>query len=60
MTGHWVSPVEHDRTRLVVILRKWNLTGNDRTLRSCVQSMEVVKTLASVFDRTLGHKVTGH
>ena len=39
MTGRWVSPVEHDRTRPVVILREWNLTGNDRTLRSSVRSL---------------------
>ena len=39
MTRCWVSPVEHDRTRLVMILREWNLTRNDQTLRSCVQSL---------------------
>ena len=38
MTERWVSPVEHDRTRPVVILCEWNLTGNDRTLRSNVLS----------------------
>ena len=32
MTGCWVSPVEHDRTRPVVKSRVWSLTGNDRTL----------------------------
>ena len=32
MTGRWVSPVGHDRTRSVVIFRFWNLTRNDRTL----------------------------
>ena len=32
MTGRWVSPVGHDRTRSVVIFRFWYLTGNDRTL----------------------------
>ena len=32
MTGRWVSPVGHDRTRPVVIFRFWYLTGNDRTL----------------------------
>jgi len=32
VTGCWVSPVEHDRTRLVVNFRFWYLTGNDRTL----------------------------
>ena len=36
----------------------WQASG-DRTLGSCVQSVETVKTLASVFDRTLGHLVTG-
>ena len=39
MSGRWVSPVGHDRTRLVVIFREWKLTGNDRTLRSCVRSL---------------------
>ena len=39
MTGRWVSPVEHDWTRPVVIFRFWMLTGNDRTLRSSVQSL---------------------
>ena len=37
MTGRWVSPVEHDRTLPVVILREWNLTRNNRTLRSSVR-----------------------
>ena len=32
MTRRWVSPVEHDRTRLVMIFRFWYLTGSDRTL----------------------------
>ena len=32
MTGRWVCPVGHDRTRPVVIFRFWYLTGNDRTL----------------------------
>ena len=32
MTGRWVSPVGHDRTRPVVIFRFWYLTENDRTL----------------------------
>ena len=32
MTGRRVCPVEHDRTRSVVIFRFWYLTGNDRTL----------------------------
>ena len=32
MTGRWVSPVGHDRTRPVVIFRVWNLTRNDRML----------------------------
>ena len=39
MTGRWVSPVEHDRTRAVVISRFWMLSGNDRTLRSSVRSL---------------------
>ena len=39
MTGRWVSPIEHDRTRPVVIYRFWMLTGNDRTLRSSVRSL---------------------
>ena len=39
MTGRWVCPVKHDRTRPVLILREWNLTGNDRTLRSSVRSL---------------------
>ena len=36
--GRWVSPVEHDQTRPVVIFRFWMLTKNDRTLRSYVRS----------------------
>ena len=32
MTGRWVSPIGHDRTRPVMIFRLWNLTGNDRML----------------------------
>ena len=39
MTGRWVSPVEHDRTRPVVISHFWMLTGNDQTLRSSVRSL---------------------
>ena len=39
MTGRWVSPVGHDRTRPVVIFREWKLTGNDLMLRSCVRSL---------------------
>ena len=38
MIRRWVSPIEHDRTRPVVISRFWMLTGNDRTLRSSVRS----------------------
>ena len=34
MTGRWVSPIEHDRMRLVVKFCVWNLTGNDRTLEA--------------------------
>ena len=40
MTGRWVSPVGHDRTRPVVIFHEWKLTGNDRTLRSCARSLQ--------------------
>ena len=32
MTGRWLCPVKHDRTRPVRKNRVWNLTGNDRTL----------------------------
>ena len=32
MTGRWVSPVGHDRTRPVMIFCFWYLTRNDRTL----------------------------
>ena len=39
MTGRWVSPVEHDWTRPVVISRFRMLTRNDRTLRSSVRSL---------------------
>ena len=39
MIGRWVCPVEHDRTRPVVKISVWNLTGNDRTLRSSVRSL---------------------
>ena len=39
MTGRWVSPVEHDRTRPVVISRFWMLTGNDRMLWFSVRSL---------------------
>ena len=39
MTERWVGPVGHGRTRPVVIFRFWMLTGNDRTLRSCVRSI---------------------
>ena len=39
MTGRWVSPVEHDRTRPVVKNRFWMLTENDRTMRSSVRSL---------------------
>ena len=39
MTGQWVSPVGHDRTRPIVIFRFWMLTRNDRTLRSYVRSL---------------------
>ena len=34
MTEHWVSPVEHDRTRPIEEIRFWNLTRNDRTLEA--------------------------
>ena len=49
MTEHWVSPVEHDRTRLVMILHEWNLTGNDRMLRSSARSLH---------SSTSGHHLT--
>ena len=39
MTGRWVCPVEHDRTRPIMISRFWMLTGNDQTLRSSVRSL---------------------
>ena len=39
MTGRWESPVELDRTRLVMKNRFGMLTGNDRTLRSSVRSL---------------------
>ena len=34
-----MCPVKHDRTRPVMILHEWNLTRNDRTLRSSVRSL---------------------
>ena len=39
MTERWVSPVRHDWTHPVVIFHEWKLTGNDRTLRSCIWSL---------------------
>ena len=39
MIGCWVSPIEHDGTRPIVISCFWMLTGNDRTLRSSVRSL---------------------
>ena len=39
MTGHWECPVEHDWMRLVVKSHLWMLTGNDRTLVSCIRSL---------------------
>ena len=39
MTERWMSLVEHNRTRPVVISRFWMLTGNNRTLRSSVRSL---------------------
>ena len=39
MTRRWVSLARHDRMRSVVIFCFWMLTGNDRTLRSCVRSI---------------------
>ena len=51
MTGRWVSPIEHDRTRPVVILREWNLTRNNRTLRSSVRSL---RSSASSHHLTVG------
>ena len=44
-----MCPVEHDRTRPVVISRFWMLTGNDRMLRSCVRSLR---------SSTSGHHLT--
>ena len=49
MTGHWVSPVRHDRTRPVVKNHFWMLTGNDRTLWSSVWSL---------YNSTFGHHLT--
>ena len=40
MIGRWVSLVGHDQTRSVVIFCFWMLTGNDRTLRSYVWSLQ--------------------
>ena len=34
VTGRWLCPVKHDRTRPVEEIRFWNLTGNDRTLEA--------------------------
>ena len=51
MTEHWVSPVGQDRTRLVVIFCFYMLTGNDRTLRSCVRSL---RSSASGHHLTIG------
>ena len=53
MTGRWVSPVGHDRTRPVVIFRELNLTENDWTLRSCVRSLS-----SSVSDHNLNVLMT--
>ena len=39
MIGLWVSPVGHDRMRLIVKIHFWMLTGNDRMLRSSVRSL---------------------
>ena len=51
MTGRWVSPVEHDRTRPVVISRFWMLTRNDWMLRSSVRSL---RSSASGHHLTIG------
>ena len=40
MTGRWVSPVGHDRTRSVINFHEWNLTGSDRMLGSYIQSWQ--------------------
>ena len=53
MTERWVSPVEHVRTPPVMDFRKWMLTRNDRTLRSCVRSLR-----SSVFGHNLNVLVT--
>ena len=51
MTGRWVSPVEHDRMRPVVISRFWMLTRNDRMLWSSVRSL---RSSASYHHLTIG------
>ena len=40
MTGRWVCLVEHDRMCPVMISCFWMLTRNDRTMGSCVQSLQ--------------------
>ena len=39
VTRRWVSPIEHDWTRPVMISRFWMPTRNDQTLRSSVRSL---------------------
>ena len=39
MTGRWLCPVKHDRTRLIEKNRLWKLTRNDRTLGFSVRSL---------------------
>ena len=51
MTGRWVSPVEHDRMRPIMISRFWMLTENDRMLRSSVRSL---RSSASGHHLTIG------
>ena len=45
------------RQDFIECTRRWS--SSDWTLGSYVRSVEAVKTLASIFDRTLGHLVIG-
>ena len=42
MTGRWVCPIEHDRTRPVMKSHLWMLTRNYRTLRSSIRSLRSI------------------
>ena len=53
MTGHWVSPVEHDRTRLVVISRFWILSA--RSLRSSASSHHLTIGIGRSLFEERGH-----